>query len=290
MIKLKSFGKLNLFLDILGKLPNGYHSIKTVMQSINLYDTITINIINEDKISIECNDKNIPTNETNTCYKACQIIKNKYNIKSGISITLYKNIPSGAGLAGGSSNSAAVIIGLNSVLNLGMSVETMNSIATTIGADVPFCLFGGTYLAEGIGEKLTKLNNFCWNNILLVKPTFSISTEYVYKNLSKSLYNSSSNNKILDYISNNDFVSTSKSTFNTLELSVKNLYPQIDIVKNIMLKNNALSSLMTGSGSAIYGLFPDNGSLNSAYIELANLDYIKYLFKTNTVNYGISIE
>lgn len=287
MIKLNSYGKINLFLDIEGKLDNGYHLIKTVMQSIDLHDELYIEEIFGNKIYLECNLKYIPTDRRNTCYKAAELIKNKYKINKGVKIAINKKIPVGAGLAGGSSNSAAVIIGLNKLWELNMSMEEMLDIGLEIGADVPFCILGGTYLAQGIGEKLRKLNDFKWNNILLVKPQFSMSTAFVYKNLSSQNHNLYKIDNLLYHINNNNYQSAAALSANTLEKVVVKYHPEINLIKNSMIKCNAISSSMTGSGSAVFGLFPDKQSLNKAFQTLIK----KYpqTFKTKTINKGIDL-
>lgn len=286
-MKLYSYGKINLFLDIKGKLQNGYHLINTVMQSISLYDEITIKEIADDKITIECNDLSIPNDNRNTCYKAAEIIKEKYHIRNGVLISIYKNIPSEAGLAGGSSNSAAVIKGLNKLWNLNMKENDMLEIGLQIGADVPFCILGGTYMAEGIGEILTKFDDFIWDNILLVKPKFSMSTAFVYKNLSSSDYNSYTSSDIINFIKHDKYNDTALCVANTLEKVVAPFHPEINSIKLTMLENNAISSIMTGSGSVVFGLFPDAQSMNKAYETLKNS--YTHIYKTRTINKGIDI-
>lgn len=282
MLKLYSYGKINLYLDIEGKLPNGYHLIKTVMQSISLHDEVYLENNIENKIVIQCNNPNIPLNEKNTCYKAASIIKEIYNIHTGIIIKINKSIPAEAGLAGGSGNSAAVIKGLNMLWNLNLSEKEMLKIGLQVGADVPFCLTGGTYLAEGIGEKLTKLNDFVWNDILIVKPDFSMSTAFVYNNLSPDYYNSYKDNKIINYINSGDFNHAAMSTCNTLEKVVEKVHPELNNIKKLMLENKAVSSLMTGSGSAVFGFFKDKESLDCAYEKIALIYPQSFKTKTNT--------
>lgn len=289
MIKLYSYGKINLFLDIKGRLSNGYHEIKTVMQSINLHDEIYIDGIEDNKIIIECSDESIPVNEKNTCYKAAAIIKEKYHISSGVIIRINKAIPAEAGLAGGSSNSAAVIQGLNLLWNLNLKIDEMLQIGLKIGADVPFCLVGGTYLAEGIGDKLTDLNDFVWNHILIVKPDFSMSTAFVYNNLTEDFYNSYKNNEIIKYINAGDFINAAKSTSNTLEKVVEKFHPELINIKDLMIQNNALASMMTGSGSAVFGLFTNNESLESAYNKISTIYPQTFKTKTNSVGTQIFV-
>lgn len=287
MVKLYSYGKINLFLDIKGRLANGYHEIKTVMQSIDLHDEIYIDQKEDNKIIIECTDKSIPVNEKNTCYRAAAIIKEKYHINSGVIIRINKTIPAEAGLAGGSSNSAAVIHGLNALWNLKLTKDEMLQIGLKIGADVPFCLTGGTYLAEGIGEKLSKINDFVWNDILIVKPSFSMSTAFVYNNLSNDYYNLYENNEIIKHINEGDFINAAKSTSNTLENVVEKFHPELNIIKGLMIQNKALTSMMTGSGSAVFGLFTDSESLEHAYNKISAI--YPHTFKTKTNMEGTQI-
>jgi len=285
MIKLYSYGKINLFLDIEGKLQNGYHLIKTIMQSIDLHDEIIIEELPYDVVIIECNDLTIPTDNRNTCYRAASIIKEKYNISCGALIKINKNIPSEAGLAGGSGNCAAVIKGLNELWKLNMTNIEMRDVGLKIGADVPFCIMGGTYLAEGIGEKLTKLEDFIWDNILVVKPDFSMSTAFVYQNLSFNDYNSYTDNEMIKFIKEYKYNDIAISTANTLERIVEQIHPEINKIKCLMNENKSISSMMTGSGSAIFGLFPDKDSMDRAYDIFKKI--YKNVYKTKTINRGI---
>jgi 4-diphosphocytidyl-2-C-methyl-D-erythritol kinase len=285
LMKLKSYGKINLFLDVKGKLPSGYHDIVTVIQSIDIYDEITLKPVNEDKIIIECSDLSIPVDESNTCFKAAMVLKDTFGINSGIHIYIDKKIPAGAGMGGGSSNAAAVIKGLNALWKLNLSREELSAIGVRVGADVPFCLVGGTCLAEGIGDKVTDLNDFLWNDILLVKPEFSISTAFIYKNLKSDYYNLYDSSLMLRHLSSHDHESTARSVSNTLEKVVEIFHPQIKDIKGLMIDNGAISSIMTGSGSTVFGLFKDSTSLNKAY-DLASGAY-PFTFKTKTNKDGV---
>jgi 4-diphosphocytidyl-2-C-methyl-D-erythritol kinase len=285
LMKLKSYGKINLFLDVKGKLPSGYHDIVTVIQSIDIYDEITLKPVNEDKIIIECSDLSIPVDESNTCFKAAMVLKDTFGINSGIHIYIDKKIPAGAGMGGGSSNAAAVIKGLNALWKLNLSREELSAIGVRVGADVPFCLVGGTCLAEGIGDKVTDLNDFLWNDILLVKPEFSISTAFIYKNLKSDYYNLYDSSLMLRHLSSHDHESTARSVSNTLEKVVEIFHPQIKDIKGLMIDNGAISSIMTGSGSTVFGLFKDSTTLNKAY-DLASGAY-PFTFKTKTNKDGV---
>ena len=287
MIKLLSYGKINLFLDIQGVLENGYHLIQTIMQSIDLHDEILIEAIDENKIIIECSDLSIPVDEKNTCYKAASIIKEMYHIHSGVKIKINKNIPSEAGLAGGSSNSAAVIVGLNILFKLNINEMDMLKIGLKIGADVPFCLLGGTYLAKGIGEELTQLNEFSWDNILIIKPDFSMSTAFVYNNFEPKFYNSHSGEKILEYINSSEFEKAAFSSCNTLEKVVEVFHPELNDIIDFMVKNKAISSHMTGSGSAVFGFFKNKESLDSAYNHAIKI--YPQTYKTKTRSTGVEL-
>jgi 4-diphosphocytidyl-2-C-methyl-D-erythritol kinase len=285
MLKLKSYAKINIFLDIEGRRQDGYHLIKTVMQSIDLHDEIYIAEIPEDKIEIECSNPLIPTDERNTCWKSAHIIKTMYNIKSGVKIKIKKHIPSEAGLAGGSSNCAAVITGLNKLWNLNMAQDEMLDIGLRVGADVPFCILGGTYLAEGIGEKLSKLNDFKWENILIIKPEFSMSTAFVYKNLNPQDYNLFEGNKIIEFIDKDEFYNAAKSSSNALEKVVEKFHPEIKDIIKLLLENNAFVSRMTGSGSAVFGFFESKQGLDIAYNNI--IKEFPHTFKTKTTLNGI---
>lgn len=285
MLKLYSYGKINLFLDIKGRLQNGYHLIQSVMQSVDICDEIVLNSINENKIIIECSDVSIPVNEKNTCYKAALLLKQAFCINSGIHIYINKRIPAEAGLAGGSGNAAAVIKGLNVIWELNLSEKEMCGFGLQIGADIPFCIMGGTYLAEGIGEELTILNDFEWNDILIIKPEFSMSTSFVYNNLSPDCYNSYSKSNILNYIASCDYEKAALSVSNTLEKVVEKYHPEIIGIKELMLDNGAVSSIMTGSGSAVFAFFKDNTCLNNAYRTASKI--YPNTFKTKTIKEGV---
>lgn len=280
-IKLNSYAKINLFLDILNKREDDYHNIKSVMQRVSLYDKLHI-FENKSGIELSCDNHKIPLDERNTCYKAASLIKEKFNINTGIKISIKKIIPSGAGLAGGSSNAATVIIGLNELLKLGMTMDEMQELGVKVGADVAFCLRGGTCLCEGLGDIITELKPFIWENILIIKPNFSISTPLAYKTLTENEHNRHIDNKILSYINDNDYYNTCMSVANTLELAAFKLQAQIPLIKEELKNTGAISSLMTGSGSAVFGFYTDKSSIMKAYENLSK----KYnrIFICKTVN------
>lgn len=280
-IKLNSYAKINLFLDVINKREDDYHNIKSVMQRVNLYDKLEIS---ENKFGIElsCDNRKIPTDERNTCHKAAYLVKEKFNITKGVKIHIKKTIPFGAGLAGGSANAASVIVGLNELWNLGMNIDEMQEIGVKVGADVAFCLRGGTCLCEGLGDIITELKPFIWENILIIKPNFSISTPLAYKTLTENEHNRYKENKILSYIDNNDYYNTCLSVANTLELAAFKLQKQIPLIKEELINTGAISSLMTGSGSAVFGFYTDKSSINRAY-DILSKKYNR-IFICKTIN------
>lgn len=260
-IILDSFGKINIALDVLYKRDDGYHEIDTIMQQIDLKDTIILRNI-DNGIKIECNDDSIPLDETNLVYKAWEMIVEKTNVKRGIHIVIDKRIPVAAGLAGGSSNAAAVLKGLNTLWDLNLSMEELMSIGSRIGADIPFCLIGGTAQAKGIGEKLTKIKSFRDKHILLANIGVPITSAYVYKNLDLRNINSRIDiNSIVKSIEDDNIYEVANNMANILESVAVREYPEIDEVKKDMVRNGALGSLMTGSGPTVFGIFDDEEKL-----------------------------
>lgn len=284
--KLYSYAKINLFLNIVSKRQNGYHDIQSVMQTVNIKDEIIIKYA-EKGIKISCDDEAIPLDSSNTVWKAASMIMEKYGLEKGVSIDIRKTIPSGAGLAGGSGNAAAVILGMNDMFDLSMTDDEMAEIAVKIGADVPYCLVGGTCIAEGIGEELERINDFCWDNILIVKPEISISTASVYGKVEKHMYNRYDMGEIVRKISEMDYQEALFSTGNILEDIVEEIHPEIKDIKNEMKSFNALLSMMTGSGSAVVGFF--NNELDMDKCAEAFKNRYDKIFKTNTVRKGVKL-
>ena len=250
-----AYAKINLSLDILGTLDNGYHSLKMVMQSISLYDVVTVKKA-ESGITLTTNLPYLPTNENNICYKAAKKFFEYTNIKSGINIDISKRIPVGAGLGGGSSNAASVLKLLNKLFETKLSLKELCGIGATIGADVPFCVLGGTRLAEGIGEKLSPLPKMPKYTILLVKPSFSLSTKTIY-----DLYDKCENishpdtDKIIYGLENNSIYEICEGMGNVLEQTVIPQHPVIQEIKDELLNLGAINAQMSGSGPTVFGIF-----------------------------------
>lgn len=261
-VVIDAHGKINLALDVLYPRDDGYHEINTIMQQIDLKDTITLRNIEGDRAIIECNSKEVPLDESNLAYKAWEKIVEKTNFLRGVHITIDKNIPVAAGLAGGSTNAAAVLKGLNLLWNLNLSQEELMEIGVEIGADVPFCILGGTAHARGIGEKLKKIRSFSNKLILLANIGKPVSSAYVYNKL--DLENRSKRidvDKIVKYIEEDDVKKVAENMENIMEQVVIKEYPIIAQIKEDMVRYGALGSIMSGSGPTVFGIFDDEEKL-----------------------------
>lgn len=256
-ITAKAFAKINLSLDVLGTLPNGYHEVKMVMQTVSLFDLVELTKT-ESGISLSCSLKFLPTGRENLAYRAAEAFFNETGISGGCKIYLKKHIPVGAGLAGGSSNAAAVLTGLNRLYCTHLNTEKLCEIGKTLGADVPYCIMGGTRLAEGIGEKLTLLPPLPECFMVLVKPPFSISTKWVYDNID------SCNNlvhpptdRLIDALHKKDLHAICNSMGNVLEDVSISHYPILTRIKEDLALHGAIASQMSGSGPTVFGIFDD---------------------------------
>lgn len=284
-IKLKARAKINTALDVLGKLDNGYHDLRMIMQSVNLYDNLFIKKTKTGIVEMKTNLSYLPCDDRNLVYKTAVLLKEKYNIEDGIYIDLYKRIPVAAGLAGGSSDCAAALIGIRRLFNLPITHEELMEMGKDFGADVPYCIMRGTALAEGIGEKLTKLPPFPFCYVLLSKPSFSVSTASVFQGLNiNEITNHPDIEKMIYNIEKKDLQAICNGLSNVLEtVTIKN-YPIIDDIKSIMLKNNALGSLMSGSGPTVFGIFASKNDCLSALKELKSDLKIKDTYLTTIFN------
>jgi len=266
----KAYAKINIGLDVTGKTDNGYHLLKSIMQQVDLYDYVTVEKINEG-IVFECNSEDVPSDDTNLAVKAAKLMKEKYGIESGIKIILDKRIPVAAGMAGGSTDGAAVITGINEVWNLGLSLQEMIDTGVKLGADIPFCILGGCALAEGIGEKLTKMENHSTFKAVIAKPPINVSTKHVYQNLKLAEVTHPDMDKVIEGIKTGDNELIVKNMGNVLATVTENDYEIINILKKEMLDNGADGSLMSGSGPTVFGLFSDEKKAESAESSLKKL-------------------
>jgi 4-diphosphocytidyl-2-C-methyl-D-erythritol kinase len=259
-ITVKAPAKINLSLDVLGRRPNGYHDLRMIMQTIDLCDQITITKIPENEIRLSMNRElpdHIPP-EKNLVWKGANLLREHCHIPHGFSITLEKNIPAAAGLAGGSSDCAATLLGINELCGLNLSIGELCEIGVSLGADIPFCIQKGTMLAEGIGEVLTRLPDLTPFWVLLVKPNIDVSTGYVYTHLkTESLENRPDTDHLLDCIRRRDDTGLAKGLANVLETVTIPKYPILAGLKEFFLQEGAIGSLMSGSGPTTYGLYQD---------------------------------
>ena len=268
-LNIKAMSKVNLGLDVLRRREDGYHEVRMIMQTLNLCDDLTITKRDDKKINITCNIEGLECDENNLIYKAAKKVMDACNIEQGLDIHLEKRIPIAAGMAGGSTDAAATLVGVNELLGTHLTVEELKKIGVTIGADVPYCVEGGTQLSEGIGEVLTKLDAAPQCFVLVAKPHIGVSTKYVYENLHvDTIERHPDIDSMLDGIKANDIKKISETMENILENVTEKKYPVIKQLKEIMLKNGALNSLMSGSGPTVFGLFEDEAKANAALKEV----------------------
>ncbi|MBO7386617.1 MAG: 4-(cytidine 5'-diphospho)-2-C-methyl-D-erythritol kinase [Lachnospiraceae bacterium] len=257
IIKRKAYAKINLCLDVLGKREDGYHEVSMIMQTIGLSDDVTLRKQDEG-ISLSVNGADLPTDESNLAYKAAKLMIDTYEIKGGVKISLKKSIPVAAGLAGGSSDAAAVMLGMNELYNLGKTKDDLSTLGVKIGADVPYCIKGGTALAEGIGEKLTPLPEAPGATILIAKPDIAVSTKEVYTALNvKELKAHPDVDGMTKAIVRHDLDGVIERMGNVLENVTIKKFPVIDDIKQLMKEHGAENAIMSGSGPTVFGIFYD---------------------------------
>lgn len=254
-VKVLAPAKINLTLEVIGKRQDGYHNISTIMQSVDLYDTVTISKNDSGSVNITCSDDAIPCDDSNICAKAAYRFFEYCKISNtGVDISIEKQIPSQAGLAGGSSDGAAVIMGLNKLFDTLLKPAEMHQIAEKVGADVPFCLVGGTKLAKGIGTDLRKMPSFANCSIVICKPhDVNISTAEAYKKVDALNAHASYTDEMVKALFSRDMFYITTTIFNDFELALQ--IPQVNEIKSSMLKCKARGSGMSGSGSAVFGIF-----------------------------------
>ncbi len=284
-IRLKARAKINLSLDVLGKREDGYHDVRMVMQTIGIYDRLIITKIPEDEIRIQSNLFYLPINENNLIYKAAKLLKDEFGFAGGVDVNLNKFIPVAAGMAGGSTDAAATLFGINKIYELGLSQNKLMELGVQIGADVPYCIMRGTALAEGIGEQLSRLKPVPHMWIVVAKPPINISTKLVYEQLDMNdiIYHPNVN-KMIQAINKESIEEIAANMGNVLEHVTIPLYPIIDSIKNDMLSHGAINAMMSGSGPTVFGIFPnERTALNcQAYLKLKK--EAKQVYITETFN------
>lgn len=282
-IEKKAYAKINLGLDVLGVLPNGYHEVKMVMQTVGIYDVLTFEKASEG-IVITTDSGELPTNEDNLIYKAAKILFDKYNVTEGVRIHLEKHIPIAAGMAGGSTDAAATLKGINELFELGCDVEELREIGVKIGADVPYCVMGGTALAEGIGEKLTALTPAPDCFLLVAKPDINVSTKYVYEHLDAlESYEHPDIDGMVASIEAGNLEGIVERMGNVLQDVTIPAHPIIDTLKKRMKELGAAESMMSGSGPTVFGIFTDEAKARKAYEQMVEDAAAKQIFLTGFV-------
>lgn len=277
--EISAYGKVNLALDVLYKREDGYHEIKTIMQQIDLSDKLMISE-RRGGVSISCDNRLVPLDRTNLAYRAWEEISKLTGTKTGLEIRIEKRIPVAAGLAGGSTNGAALIKALNEMWDLGLTVQEMMDIGLKIGADLPFCIMGGTALAEGIGERLTPLKPLVGVPMLVANPGIQISTPYAYSRL-KLTDKRIDIDMITTCIEKGELKCIANSLSNVMEDVIITENPVIGQIKDFMISNGALGALMSGSGASVFGIFEDHEKLHFIYKKIK--DQVPFVFETRTI-------
>ena len=274
-LELKAHGKINLGLDVVRKREDGYHEVRMIMQTVGLYDRITMERRMGPGIRVETNLSYVPNGEGNLAYKAASLLTDEFGLTEGVRITIGKRIPVAAGMAGGSSDAAAVLVGMNRMFRLGLTTEGLMERGVKLGADVPYCVMRGTALAEGIGEILTELPPAPDCHLLLAKPPVSVSTKAVYGKLKVGELLPEQHpdiDGIISAIKDQDIAGIAGRLGNVLETVTIPDHPQIGRIKRIMTENGALGALMSGSGPTVFGIFTDRGQAEAARTALHNAE------------------
>ena len=286
-MRLKALAKINLGLDVLRRKEDGYHEVKMIMQTINLHDQIHMKKIEEDEIRVRTNLYYLPTNENNLVYKAAKMLKDEFNLPGGISINLKKVIPVAAGMAGGSSDAAAVLFGMNKMYGLKLSMQELKDRGVKLGADVPYCIMRGTALAEGIGEKLTKLPAMPKCHILIAKPPINVSTKFVYENLHANDLKPEDHPPVdvqLEALKEGNLEKLVANMGNVLERVTVPEYPVINEIKQLMVNNGAMGAMMSGSGPTVFGIFTSYAKAKEAYEKIVQSGLSKQIYLTTPYN------
>ena len=258
LLTLSANAKINLTLDILGTREDGYHEVAMIMQEISLHDTLSVGKINQGislTIVIEGQQGNLPADESNLCWKAAALVQKEYNLQEGVEIHLTKRIPMAAGLAGGSADAAAVLKGMNHLFRLGMTEARLCELGARLGSDIPFCIMGGTMLATGRGEVLTRLPSFPRLSVVLAKPPVGVSTAWAYKTYDAGYDGPHPDNEaMLEAIHGGDAHKAAGLLCNVLEGVTETEHPVIADYKSLMMEHGAMASMMSGSGPTVFGL------------------------------------
>lgn len=284
-ISLKALAKINLGLDVVRRREDGYHEVRMIMQTIQLYDRLDIKRTQEPGIQIQTNLSFLPVNENNLIYKAAKLLMDEFSITDGVSVKLDKRIPVAAGMAGGSTDAAAMLIGVNRLFSLGLTKRELMERGVQIGADVPYCIMRGTALAEGIGEALSPLPPMVKCPVLIAKPSISVSTKFVYQNLKLDDTTIHPDiDRLIDDIKAKNLHDIAAHMGNVLETVTIPNYPVIDEIKKHMLSHGAVGAMMSGSGPTVFGLFDDEDTAKKAYKAMRSSHLARQVYLTSVYN------
>lgn len=280
-MRLRAFAKINLGLDILRKREDGYHEVRMIMQTIQMYDVLEMKKVKKPGISLSVNYPYIPSDERNLVYKAAKLLMDEFQVKEGVDIRLEKFIPVAAGMAGGSSDAAAAMVGINHLFKLGLSEKDLMDRAVNIGADVPYCIMRGTALAEGIGEKLTRIAQVPDCYVLIGKPGIGVSTKTAYESLQLDKIQSHPDiDGMIRDIENGNLLAMTDKMGNVFESGIIGKYSVIGEIKDLMEANGALKAMMSGSGPTVFGIFDDREKMEAAAAVLRQSNLAKTVFAT----------
>lgn len=284
-VERKAYAKINLGLDVIRRREDGYHEVKMIMQTVDIWDRLTFTRKSEAGIELSVGGVALPVGEDNLIYKAARLVLAQAGIDAGVAISLQKNIPIAAGMAGGSTDAAAVFHGLNELFSLSMSMEDMMKLGVKIGADVPYCIMGGTALSEGIGEILTPLPAPPECILVIAKPDINVSTKFVYENLhADRLTKHPDIDGMAKAIRQGSLDGITKRMGNVLETVTVGEYPIIDKIKGLMRAEGAVNALMSGSGPTVFGIFTDRGLALMAAEQIRIKELAKQIFVTGFCN------
>ncbi|MFR2364875.1 MAG: 4-(cytidine 5'-diphospho)-2-C-methyl-D-erythritol kinase [Eubacterium sp.] len=283
-LQLKAYGKINLGLDVIRKRSDGYHDLDMIMQTVDVYDDVIIEKKAGEEIVVKADAAVLSNGKDNLAYMAAKMLFDEFGIKSGVEITIHKRIPIAGGMAGGSSDCATTLIGINEMFNLGLSKQQLMERGVKLGADVPYCVLGGTAIARGIGEVLTPLPTPPQCHVIIAKPTISVSTAYVYGHIRPDEITKRPDIEQMTLaIKEQDLNKLSNLLYNVMEEVTVSEYPVIEKLKSIMLENGALNSIMSGSGPTVFGLFDDREKAQAAMKALDSKELTEQLYLTKFI-------
>jgi 4-diphosphocytidyl-2-C-methyl-D-erythritol kinase len=283
MITLQAYAKINLSLDVVGRLENGYHLVRMIMQTVGICDELSFERT-DGEIRITANDGDLPLGEDNLIYRAAALMRDRFHT-GGVSVHLEKRIPVAAGMAGGSTDAACTLKAMNQLYDLRLSEEELRELGVKLGADVPYCIMGGTALSEGIGEVLTPIAPMPDCFLLVAKPEINVSTKYVYEQLdSHEIPVHPDVDGMRRAIEDKNVRKMAKLLGNVLQTVTIERYPIVEELKQVMLEQGALGSLMSGSGPSTFGIFDDEEKAKAAKARILELGLAKQVFVTKPVN------